>query len=80
WLTHVAEHLPGPMHAFSLMVREKLEPIIRYCAHPITTGKDEGISSKLMAIQRSARGFRSHASFRIAALFHYGGLNLYPAT
>jgi hypothetical protein len=29
-----------------------------------------------MAIQRRARGFRSHASFRIAALFHGGGLNL----
>lgn len=78
WLDHVAKHLPGPMHTFSLLVWEKLEPIIRYCAHPITTGKAEGINSKLMAIQRSARGFRSHASFRIAALFHCGGLNLYP--
>lgn len=79
WLRHVAKHLPGPMHTFSLLVAEKLEPIIRYCAHPITTGKAEGINSKLMAIQRSARGFRSHASFRTAALFHCGGLNLYPA-
>lgn len=78
WLQHVADHLQGPMHRFSLLVREKLEPIIRYCAHPITTGKAEGINSKLMAIQRSARGFRSHASFRIAALFHCGGLSLYP--
>jgi transposase len=75
WLTHVAEHLPGPMHAFSLMVRKKLEPIIRYYAHPLTTGKAEGINNKLMAIHRRARGFRSHASFRIAALFHGGGLN-----
>ena len=32
-----------------------------------------------MAIQRSTRGFRSHASFRIAALFHCGKLDLYPA-
>jgi len=79
WLKHVADSLQGPMHAFSLLVWEKLEPIIRYCAHPITTGKAEGINSKLMAIQRSARGYRSHASFRIAALFHCGGLSLYPA-
>lgn len=79
WLAHVAEHLQGPMQRFALMVHEKLEPIIRYCAHPITTGKAEGINSKLMAIQRNARGFRSHASFRIAALFHCGGLDLHPA-
>jgi len=78
WLKHVAKQLPGPMHKFSLLVWEKLEPIIRYCAHPITTGRAEGINSKLMAIQRSARGFRSHASFRVAALFHCGGLNLHP--
>lgn len=78
WLAHVAEHLQGPMQTFALLVQEKLEPIIRYCAHPITTGKAEGINSKLMAIQRSARGFRTHASFRIAALFHCGGLSLYP--
>ncbi|MGH8115458.1 MAG: ISL3 family transposase, partial [Rhodanobacteraceae bacterium] len=64
WLRHVAKHLQGPMQRFALMVWEKLEPIIRYCEHPITTGKAEGINSKLMAIQRSARGFRSHASFR----------------
>jgi hypothetical protein len=50
------------------------------CAHPITTGKAEGINSKLMAIQRSARGFRSHASFRTAALFHCGGLDLHPTS
>lgn len=80
WLRHVAKHLPGPMYTFSLLVAEKLEPIIRYCAHPISTGKAEGINSKLMAIQRSARGFRSHASFRTAALFHCGGLDLYPTT
>ena len=57
---------------------EKLEPIIRYYRHPISNGKAEGVNSQLMAIQRSARGFRSHASFRIAALFHCGGLDLYP--
>jgi transposase len=80
WLKHVAQYLQGPMQRFALMVWEKLEPIIRYCAHPITTGKAEGINSKLMAIQRSARGFRSHASFRTAALFHCGGLDLHPTS
>ncbi len=78
WLTDVRANLPGPMLDFALLVKEKLEPIIRYCRHPISNGKAEGINSQLMAIQRSARGFRSHASFRIAALFHCGGLDLYP--
>lgn len=78
WLDHVATLRIPPMQGFALMIWQKLEPIIRYCQHPITTGKAEGINSKLMAIQRNARGFRSHASFRIAALFHCGGLNLYP--
>lgn len=78
WLEYVREHLQGPMMDFALMVKEKLAPIIRYCQHPISNGKAEGINSQLMAIQRSARGFRSYASFRIAALFHCGGLDLYP--
>jgi len=78
WLADVSAHLPGPMLDFALLVKEKLEPIIRYCLHPISNGKAEGINSQLMAIQRSARGFRSHASFRIAALFHCGKLDLYP--
>ena len=78
WLADVRAHLPGPMLDFALLVKEKLEPIIRYCRHPISNGKAEGINSQLMAIQRSARGFRSHASFRIAALFHCGKLDLYP--
>lgn len=78
WIGHVQATLPGPMLNFALMVKDKLEPIIRYCQHPITSGKAEGINSQLMAIQRSARGFKSHRSFRIAALFHCGGLDLYP--
>ncbi len=44
------------------LVREKLQP---YCLHSISNGKVEGNYSELIAIQRSARGFRSHASFRI---------------
>jgi hypothetical protein len=60
------------------LVKEKLEPIIHYRQHPISNGKVESINSQRMAIQRSARGFSSHASFRIAALFHCGGLQLFP--
>ena len=51
---------------FALLVKEKLEPIIRSCLHPVSNGKAEGINSQPMAIQRSARGFRSHASSILA--------------
>ena len=57
---------PSPMLDFALLVKEKLEPIIRSCLHPVSNGKAEGINSQPMAIQRSARGFRSHASSILA--------------
>jgi len=68
----------SPMRNLALMVKEKMEPIVRYCEHRISNGKAEGINSKLMAIQRQARGLRSFASFRTNALFHCGKLDLYP--
>jgi transposase len=40
--------------------------------------RTEGINNKLETMKRDARGFGSKAKFRIAALFHCGGLSLYP--
>jgi transposase len=68
-----------PITRVALMIKEKFEPIVRYCTHRITTGPAEGINSKLMAVQRQARGHRGFANFRISALFHCGGLSLFPA-
>ncbi|MCX6089181.1 MAG: transposase, partial [Candidatus Atribacteria bacterium] len=38
----------------------------------------EGINSKIQQIKSAARGFRNFQNYRIAILFHCGGLNLYP--
>lgn len=66
------------MRNLALVVKEKMEPIVPYCEHRISNGNAEGINSKLMAIQRQARGLRSLASLRTNALFYCGKLDLYP--
>lgn len=78
WCAWVIRETLTPMVNVALMIKAKLEPIIRYCDHRITTGPAEGINSKLMAVQRQARGHRTFANFRISALFHCGKMELLP--
>ncbi len=40
--------------------------------------RGEGFNCAIQAIKSSARGFRTFANYRIAILFHCGGLQLFP--
>jgi transposase len=52
--------------------------ILQYTRHPFTNSKTEGINSKIQLIKHRARGYRNRENFRIAILFHRGGLNMDP--
>jgi hypothetical protein len=51
--------------------------LLAYFTHPITNAVAEGLNSKIQAIKRAARGFRSLAAYRLRILF-YCGLDMRP--
>ena len=78
---------------FAWAIRSQLEPIKRvartlrrywdqienYFRHRITNAGLEAINTKIQGVKRRSRGFRSRERFKMAILFHCGGLDLYPA-
>jgi transposase len=61
------------------MIETRLNDVISYCRHPITTGPLEGMNSIIMAIRRAGRGYHHADTFGMAIMFFCGGLNLMPA-
>lgn len=61
------------------MIESRLEDVISYCRHPISTGPLEGMNSIIMAIRRAGRGYRTAETFGMAIMFFCGGLKLIPA-
>jgi transposase len=67
-----------PVKNAARMIQRHIESILNYFDHPITTGRAEGINSKIQTVQSNARGFRSFASLRTNILFYCGKLELRP--
>ncbi len=75
WATHSKLE---PVIDAAYTLKRHYEGIKNHIKHRITNSKAEGLNSKIQAIKSAARGFRNFANFRIAILFHCGGLALYP--
>ena len=75
WATHSRL---APMIKVARMLKTHLDHILTYLSHGITNASAEGLNSKIQTIKADARGFRSFTNYRIAILFHCGGLNLHP--
>jgi transposase len=67
-----------PFGKVAEMIRTRLDDVVSYFKHPITNGPQEGMNSKLMSVIRAGRGYRHHHTFRMAALFFLGGLDMAP--
>ena len=67
-----------PIKKVARMLKAHLENILTYLKHRITNAVTEGINSKIQWIKQTARGFANRDNFRVAILFHCGGLDLYP--
>ncbi len=75
WATH--SRLPAMIEAARTLKRH-LPGLLAYCRHRITNAVAEGMNSKIQLIKANARGFRNFEKYRVAILFHCGGLSLYP--
>jgi len=54
--------------------------LLNYFRCPITNAYAEGINGRIETLKRLARGYRNLDNFKIAILFHHGGLDLLPTT
>jgi transposase len=77
WATHSRLK---PMRAAAHTIKNHWQGIANAITNKITNACTEGLNNKIEKIKRDAFGFRSKGKFRIAILFHCGGLDLYPST
>jgi transposase len=75
WATHSRLK---PMIEAARTIERHYTNISHFFQHRITNAVAEGLNSKIQLIKAGARGFRNFANFRIAILFHCGGLKLRP--
>jgi transposase len=75
WATHSRLK---PIVDVAKMIKRHLDNILTFLKHRITNAASEGLNSKIQAVKAAARGFRNFENYRIAILFHCGGLQLHP--
>lgn len=78
WATWVRSSRRARVITVANMIESRLEDVISYCKHPISSGPLEGMNSIIMAIQRAGRGYRHPETFGTAILFFCGGLDMAP--
>jgi transposase len=78
WIRLAKRSALRPFQKVGSMIVDRLDDIVSYFTHPITNAPQEGMNSKLMSVIRAGRGYRHHETFRMAALFLQGGLDLTP--
>jgi transposase len=75
WATHSRLE---PVKKVAQMIHSHLEGVMNFFLHPLTNAVSEGLNSTLQLLKQRARGYRNFRNFRVAVLFHCGGLQLYP--
>jgi transposase len=65
---------------FAGIIERRLENILTYLTHHVTNAVSEGLNAKIQWIKYSSRGFRNRDRFKLAIMFHLGGLDLEPRT
>jgi transposase len=73
----IRSRLPPIIQAARTLARH-LENVLTYLTHRITNAVTEGLNAKIQWIKYSSRGFRDRERFKLAILFHCGGLDLEP--
>ena len=68
-----------PIKRVARSFKARLENLLTYFTHRITNAALEGLNNGIGGLVRKAFGYRNRARFKIDILFHFGGLDLYPA-
>jgi transposase len=68
-----------PMIKVGRMVKNYLWGILNAIVHRVTNAISESINATIQKVKARACGFRNRTRFRIAILFHRGGLSMLPS-
>jgi len=75
WATHSRLE---PIIAVARMMKKHLVRILNYLRSRLTNAITEALNAKIQEIKYRARGYRNRENFRMAILFHCGGLDMNP--
>lgn len=75
WATHSRL---APIIRVAKMMKAHLVGILAALRHGLTNAITEGLNTKIQEIKYRARGYRNRENFRMAILFHCGGLDMDP--
>lgn len=78
WQDRVQKSQNTQLIKVATMFEKHFTGILSYIKHQVTNAIAEGLNSRIQQLKAKARGFKSAAAFRIAILFHFGKLYLYP--
>lgn len=78
WHQNVLKSQNTQLIKVATMFEKHFTGILSYIKHHVTNAIAEGLNSRIQQLKAKARGFKSAAAFRIAILFHFGKLYLYP--
>ena len=78
WFAWAIRSQLAPIKRVARTLHRYWDQIENYFRHRITNAGLEAINTKIQQVKRRSRGFRSRERFKMAILFHCGGLDLYP--
>ena len=79
WLAWAQRCRLEPMVKVSRTIRNHLWGIINAIVLQATNADSESVNAKIQKLKKWACGYRNRERFKVAILFHFGGLDLYPA-
>jgi transposase len=79
WYSWAIRSRIEPMKRVARTLKKHWDQIENYFRHRITNAGAEAINTIVQQVKARSRGFRNRERFKMAILFHCGGLDLYPA-
>lgn len=67
-----------PLMKVAKRLKTHLDGLLNWIEYKINNNIAEGFNSCIQQIKTVARGFRNFENYRIAILFHLGGLDVFP--
>lgn len=78
WFEKVTDAKNAPLLKVAQMFKQHFEGLENYITHRISNAIAESLNSRIQQLKVKAKGFGSASAFRVAILFHFGKLSIYP--
>lgn len=69
-----------PVKKTARMIKKHLDGIVNAVVHQVSNAGAESMNSRIQGLKKRARGYRNTERLKTVIYFHFGGLDLSPAT